>query len=483
MEQLRGHYDLINYHRQANSGCGWIGGREGQRNDGRGRGHEGDITPARSVQALQQASSLINEFAASLQRDQGQEEGNNAGNSFGVASYGGCQGRGNGQGGPRTMSKVITEMRRQISASRSHVADPPQVVESNCEMDSHADTCCLGKNFLPIYFTGKVCDVTPFLDSLPRQGDVEICSGATAYEDAYGNTIILIINEALWMGNLMEHSLLNPYQIRAFGVQVCDDPTDNQRFFGIQASGADVAFKMQGSTCMFKTRTPTEWELKNCPHVELTSDIEWNPSDPHFQDHVECLSSGDTNIAIQSYDTRHRRPNIDSATLSKQWGIGLEAAKHTLKCTTQAGIRYAIHPLTRCYHTDYMTLHHRRLHSTFYSDTLFSRVQSLHGHKSAQVISDGRFIHVYPMESKSSAGEGLSHFVSDVGIPDVLVTDNAPEMIGANTDFQKTCRHYKIKTRQTEPHTPQQNRAELAIRELKRKWRSKMQDKMVPKRL
>jgi hypothetical protein len=30
------------------------------------------------------------------------------------------------------------------------------------EIDNHADTCCFGANFTPLYFTGQVCDVSPF---------------------------------------------------------------------------------------------------------------------------------------------------------------------------------------------------------------------------------------------------------------------------------------------------------------------------------
>ena len=73
--------------------------------------------------------------------------------------------------------------------------------EGCAELDSHADTCCLGLNFVPIYFTGKICDVAPFLSDLPNQQVVQICSGATAFDDGDGGTYILVINEALWFGD------------------------------------------------------------------------------------------------------------------------------------------------------------------------------------------------------------------------------------------------------------------------------------------
>jgi len=58
--------------------------------------------------------------------------------------------------------------------------------------------------------------------------------------------------------------------------------------------------------------------------------------------------------------------------------------------------------------------------------------------------------------------------------------DNAPEQTGANSKFLKVCRQYKIQHHQTEPYTPRQNRAELGIREIKKKWRIRMRQQGVP---
>jgi len=244
--KLRGHYDYINRRRGRHDRTGRGGFRAPGRDGGRGRGRDGETIPARHIQALQQANTILSEITASIQQQEEQEQtqSNTAGNSFGVASYGGRQGRGINQGGPRTMSKVTTNSRRLLGASRTHTNRGPQIVEVSCEIDSHADTCCLGANFRPIYFTGKVCDVSPFLDTMAPQADIEICTGATAYDDDEGNTKILIINEALWMGHQMSHSLINPYQLRAIGVQLNDDPTAHDRFFSIRHDLVNIPFKM-----------------------------------------------------------------------------------------------------------------------------------------------------------------------------------------------------------------------------------------------
>jgi len=80
------------------------------------------------------------------------------------------------------MSKVKTSDQRAINGAntdRSQASTGGDYVGA-CKMDSYADTCCLGMNFVPIYFTGKICDVAPFLSDLPNQQGVQICSGATA---------------------------------------------------------------------------------------------------------------------------------------------------------------------------------------------------------------------------------------------------------------------------------------------------------------
>jgi len=368
--RLRGHYDLVQQRRDLAHANGrapgwgqWRGG--GTAGRGRGRSNTQDFS-MRSIQALQQAQSIISEITSTLNAQEQESHtddnnNNNTGNSFGVASYGGRQTRFEHPGGrgPRSISKISSQPRRSIKAAHSHRTEELTIVEAMTEIDSHADTCCLGTNFVPLYFTGKICDVTSFLDDLPATTDVKICSGATAYDDANGNTIILIVNEALWMGNKLQHSLLNPYQIRANGVNLCDDLTDMRRFFGIQTDGTQINFQMNGTTCLFNTRTPTTWELDNCQHVKLTSDTEWLPHDDHFGPGITTPTTAPYPSLAAAYDTHHRRTGIDPSVLSRQWGIGLETARNTLWATTQLGIRHALHPITRRYHTDYMALRHR----------------------------------------------------------------------------------------------------------------------------
>jgi hypothetical protein len=181
---------------------------------------------------------------------------------------------------------------------------------------------------------------------------------------------------------------------------------------------------------------------------------------------------------------RHRHTIVSAETLSKLWNIGLETAQRTLRVTTQNGLRTAVHPITRRYRVDHLHLHRRRLHTTFYTDTMFSKVQSLRGNRCAQVFTDGRFTAVYPLTSKMHAGDALRELTSDVGVPDSLIADLAGEQSGDHTEFLRQIRRFDIRLHHTEKGRKNQNhKAEREIGILKTRWKRRMTEKSVPSRL
>ena len=56
---------------------------------------------------------------------------------------------------------------------------------ARCELDSHADTCALGSNFLLLHYTGQVsCDVAPYnSEAYNPERDIPIVTAATSYLD------------------------------------------------------------------------------------------------------------------------------------------------------------------------------------------------------------------------------------------------------------------------------------------------------------
>ena len=109
--------------------------------------------------------------------------------------------------------------------------------------------------------------------------DTPIARVATAYQDEDGAIYILIINEALYFGSSMDHSLINPNQIRHFGIAVSDDSYNSSRDLGIDHDDVFIPFLTQGSTVFFETYVPSDEELESHPHIILTDgEIEWDPN-------------------------------------------------------------------------------------------------------------------------------------------------------------------------------------------------------------
>jgi hypothetical protein len=73
----------------------------------------------------------------------------------------------------------------------------------------------------------------------------------------------------------MAHSLINPNQIREYGIPVYDDPYAKTHF-GINANETFIPFNTTGTIVHFETRVPTDWEMRNLPILMLTGE-EWDP--------------------------------------------------------------------------------------------------------------------------------------------------------------------------------------------------------------
>ena len=135
--------------------------------------------------------------------------------------------------------RIRTGPRRSIGSVGRKWDEEGEIYLLPCptEIDSHADTHCFGRNFRPMHWTGQECSVAPFLAEYSEQMNIQICTGATAHTLENGELVILLFGQGLWFGNRMYKSLINPYQCRAYGIPLCDDPTDPNRRLGIEAAG------------------------------------------------------------------------------------------------------------------------------------------------------------------------------------------------------------------------------------------------------
>ena len=144
-----------------------------------------------------------------------------------------------------------------------------------------ADTCCASRNCVVLSFTNQVIDAYAFCQELGPMKSVPIALVVTLATDKDGREVILVINEALWFGQQMDHTLISSNQVRADEVELWDNPRDSchDMCINIPASDYPVPLKMEGIVAYAETRAPTNKEIRNLPHVELPSDA---PCKPEF---------------------------------------------------------------------------------------------------------------------------------------------------------------------------------------------------------
>ena len=103
-------------------------------------------------------------------------------------------------------------------------------------------------------YTGQVCDVSGFNDNTAEES-IRIGTGLTVYDDIEtGKSQLFVVHQGLDMRHCLDHSLANPNQARAFGIDWCDDPFDpNERPFGIKVEDKFFPFELHKSAAKILT--------------------------------------------------------------------------------------------------------------------------------------------------------------------------------------------------------------------------------------
>ena len=118
------------------------------------------------------------------------------------------------------------------------------------------------------------------------------------------------------------------------------------------------------------------------------------------------------------------------------------------------------------------------------TDTIDTRCKSLDGNKYAQVFANKRyFAKLYPMDTKSKAGDSLKLFCSEFGVPEKLIMHGSREQTGKQTTFMKKVCSEGIDYHVIEPGIHNQNPVEGVIGKIRRRWYRTMIRKQLPKRL
>ena len=266
-----------------------------------------------------------------------------------------------------------------------------------------------------------------------------------------------------------------------------------------------IPLSLDGVTSYFPICKPSleEWENSDqTSHQILTAeDPDWVPNTSQFSDHeaavniqtegnevayhavVACISSNhhslplkrfgkvpvEAKCTVKAMKSGTRQNRVGATLLAKRWGIGIEKAQRTIDATTQRVVRTTLHDtLSRRFKTNDRQLRYRRLPHNVFTDTMQSSVTSWHRRNKYAQIFCTRFgwSRAYPMRLKSEAHEGLLLMAQHDGVPIAIIMDGSKEQtLGP---FRKKCAKMGCHVRQTEPHSPWQNAAEGAIRELKK---------------
>ena len=156
------------------------------------------------------------------------------------------------------MAAYSSIARRTLPCHRnlSSLRNTHQQYLAQCELNSHADSCALASNFVPLSFTGRACNVAPWnADSYKPEWDVPIVSGATTYTcQSSRQTYILVVNEGHWFGKKLQNTLpAIPNQLRFDGVKVADNPFNTAEPISIEHSKLIIPLSISGTTIFLET--------------------------------------------------------------------------------------------------------------------------------------------------------------------------------------------------------------------------------------
>ena len=419
--------------------------------------------------------------------------------------------------------------------------------ETSLELDSHADTCVLGKHCLVISNYDRPVTVYGYDKALGAQ-TFDTVSAVVGYTDpSSGSPIHLVIHQGIHIKHL-EHHLLCPMQCRVNGVVINEcprfqdrNPTAESHSIVIDENSPDseekviLPLSLSGVTSYLPVHVPSmeDWISNKYPRYELTNEqLDWDPCDDSFQQQEDAMTdvhgqlaerhvsrgrglhsntlnisytssvpvadiSQDDNLstvllnkvqmqvsAVSGGVKSTSHKNVDAQSLARRWSIPLHRAKNTVQMTTQRGIRSVLHPSINVRRpTNDRMLRYPRMPHDVMTDTLIAGIVSQQGNKYSQVYG-------------TSFGWARAHSMKTKGAAHETLSllfkrDGVPPtMLSDGSKEQAVKKEFRAKLREVnchykmlEAYSPWTNAAEMNIRELKRGSSRKMIRTQSPKKL
>ena len=177
--------------------------------------------------------------------------------------------------GPRRYGR---KFKRSKTSSEIKTNETENGFDAKNKLNTRADTICAGANWRLLSASHQCYDVYGFHDNFKGIEDVPIERVATVIRDEHGRLRILIVNQSIYFGGSLYHSIFNTNQIRHFGIPVSGNTYDSGQDFVINHDDHFIPFKSEGSTVYLNYFVPTDAEINTCPHMIITdSEIKWDP--------------------------------------------------------------------------------------------------------------------------------------------------------------------------------------------------------------
>ena len=80
----------------------------------------------------------------------------------------------------------------------------------------------------------------------------------------------------------LPNTLVNPNQLRYYGVKVQDNPYDAPMYIQTEDGSFGMELVSQGTTIFTHTFCPSQKELDECPKIMLSSKHPWQPHEVKF---------------------------------------------------------------------------------------------------------------------------------------------------------------------------------------------------------
>ena len=112
---------------------------------------------------------------------------------------------------------------------------------------------------------------------------------------------MLVLHKALWMGNTLYHTLVNPNQLLHYRTRVQDNSMSESPLSIITEDGEfSMEISMEGSMVFSNTHTRSYKQKQECPPTNISSPHPWDPMN-FLSEMLSIIGGGSKRGAIYKY--------------------------------------------------------------------------------------------------------------------------------------------------------------------------------------